>query len=74
MANLVAAGSHSIAPYLADVRDCSLVGIGATTLFWPTALKVVRDIRQAGADVPVVFGGIHPSMFDRYVLGASLRR
>ncbi len=68
LADLVATGTHSIEPYLADLRDCSLVGIGATTLSWPTAVQVLRDIRQARADVPIVLGGIHPSMFDRYVL------
>ena len=65
LADLVASGSHDIQPYLSDIEDCSLIGISATTLSWPIAVMIIEQIRQAGADVPIVLGGIHPSMFDK---------
>jgi anaerobic magnesium-protoporphyrin IX monomethyl ester cyclase len=68
VADLIADGSHSIKPYLKDIADCGLVGIAATSMSWPTALKVIGQVRQARPDVPIVLGGIHPTMFDRYIL------
>jgi anaerobic magnesium-protoporphyrin IX monomethyl ester cyclase len=50
------------------LRGCGLVGLSATSLCWPTALDIVRQIRAAGCDTPIVLGGIHPTMFDRYLL------
>jgi anaerobic magnesium-protoporphyrin IX monomethyl ester cyclase len=69
LADLIAARSNDIQPFLPDLQGCSLVGIGATTLSWPTALDVIKQIRQVREDVPIVLGGIHPSMFDRHILG-----
>jgi radical SAM superfamily enzyme YgiQ (UPF0313 family) len=68
LADLVASGSHDIQPYIAGIEDCSLIGISATTLSWPIAVMIIEQIRQASADVPIVLGGIHPSMFDKYIL------
>jgi anaerobic magnesium-protoporphyrin IX monomethyl ester cyclase len=68
VADLVAAGSHDLQPYLSDIKDCSLIGIGATSLSWPTAVFLIQQIRNVRADVPIVLGGIHPSMFDKYIL------
>lgn len=70
VADLIAAGSNQLQPFLAELPDCALVGIGATTLSWPTARDVITQIRQAREDVPIVLGGIHPTMFDRHMLGA----
>jgi anaerobic magnesium-protoporphyrin IX monomethyl ester cyclase len=69
MADLIARGSNDIQPFAPDLQDCSLVGIGATTLSWPTARDVIQQIRQIREDVPIVLGGIHPTMFDRHILG-----
>jgi radical SAM superfamily enzyme YgiQ (UPF0313 family) len=66
--DLVAQGSLDITPYIADIEDCSLVGIGATSFSWPSALDVIKRIRQISKDVPIVLGGIHPTIFDRYLL------
>jgi anaerobic magnesium-protoporphyrin IX monomethyl ester cyclase len=68
VADLIADGSHRIDPYLADLRDCGLVGIAATSMSWPTAVSVIRQVRQHRPDVPIVLGGIHPTMFDYYIL------
>ena len=50
------------------IYDCSLVGIGATSLSWPTAIDVIKQIRDIRRDVPIVLGGIHGTMFDQYLL------
>ena len=51
-----------------DVDTADLVGIGATSMAWPAAVDVIRQVRQRRPDVPIVCGGIHPTLFDRYVL------
>jgi anaerobic magnesium-protoporphyrin IX monomethyl ester cyclase len=66
--DLIAQGSHSLDRYHSDLDECSLVGIGATSMSWATALDVIRQIRQRREDLPIVLGGIHPTMFDRYIL------
>jgi anaerobic magnesium-protoporphyrin IX monomethyl ester cyclase len=69
-ADLIAAGTSSITAYLDALADAQLVGIGATSMSWPTALAVIEQVRERRDDVPIVVGGIHPTMFDRYVLSA----
>lgn len=68
VADLIADGSNSVEPYLAEIADCGLVGIAATSMSWPTALQVISQVRRARPDVPIVLGGIHPTMFDHYIL------
>jgi radical SAM superfamily enzyme YgiQ (UPF0313 family) len=68
VADLIARGSNDLHPFLSELEDCSLVGIGATTLSWPTARDVITQIRRVKDDLPIVLGGIHPTMFDRYIL------
>lgn len=70
VADLIADASTSIAPYLSDVGDCGLVGIGATSMSWPTAVRIIQQVRKARPDVPIVLGGIHPTMFDSYLLSS----
>lgn len=69
LADLIAAGTNSIADYVDDLAECGLVGIGCTSMSWPTAMDIIRQIRSQ-SDVPIVLGGIHPTMFDRYILEA----
>lgn len=69
VADLIAAGSNDFGPFLPELDDCALVGIGATTLSWPTARDVIDQIRKADQEIPIVLGGIHPTMFDRHMLG-----
>lgn len=68
VADLIADGSSSIEPYLKDIAECGLVGIAATSMSWPTAIRVISQVRRARPDVPIVLGGIHPTMFDHYIL------
>lgn len=66
--DLIAEGTCSIEHHRDAVEDAALIGIGATSMSWPTALAVINQIRAMRSDVPIVLGGIHPTMFDRYVL------
>jgi len=66
--DLIADGSNSLKPHVHDLADCGLIGIAATSMSWPTACDVVSQIRDLQADIPIVLGGIHPTMFDRYIL------
>lgn len=68
VADLIARGSNDMQPFAADLQDCSLAGIGATSLSWPTARDVINQIRAVRDDLPILLGGIHPTMFDRYLL------
>lgn len=69
VADLIACGSNDFTPFLPELEGCALLGIGATTLSWPTARDVLNQVRQARPELPVVLGGIHPTMFDRHILG-----
>jgi radical SAM superfamily enzyme YgiQ (UPF0313 family) len=68
LADLIAQHSNSLSRYTSDIYDCSLVGIGATSMSWPTALDLILQIRDMRPDVPIVVGGIHATMFDQYLL------
>src|SRR5574341_339636 len=66
--DLIARGTRSLKPFRPQLQDCALIGLGATSMSWPTALDVIRQIRRMRKEVPIVLGGIHPTMFDRYLL------
>jgi radical SAM superfamily enzyme YgiQ (UPF0313 family) len=68
LADLIADGSNCMQKYAADIDQCGLVGIAATSMSWATAKDVITQVRERRADVPVVLGGIHPTMFDYYLL------
>ncbi len=70
VADLIADGSNCIKPYEQHLADCGLVGVAATSMSWPTAAEVITQVRQVRPDVPIVLGGIHPTMFDYYLLQA----
>jgi anaerobic magnesium-protoporphyrin IX monomethyl ester cyclase len=64
VADLIADGSDLLSRYESAILYCGLVGIGATSMSWPTALSVIHQVRLPKPDVPIVLGGIHPTMFD----------
>jgi radical SAM superfamily enzyme YgiQ (UPF0313 family) len=68
IADLVYLGTRSVAEAAAAVDEAELVGIGATSMAWPTAVDVIRQVRARRPDVPIVCGGIHATLFDRHVL------
>jgi len=68
VADLIADGSECIKPYASHLADCGLVGIAATSMSWATAVRVIRQVRKVRPEVPIVLGGIHPTMFDYYLL------
>jgi len=66
LADLIAPGTDRLDEY--SLSDVGLVGIGATSMSWPTALSVIAQVRERSPLMPIVVGGIHPTMFDWYVL------
>ncbi|GEM_PF-4643045 len=72
VADLIAAGTARVDQFAPEIDDCGLVGIAATSMSWPTAVKVIEQVRSLRPDVPIVLGGIHPTMFDHYIMNAFL--
>src|SRR5262245_49899533 len=70
LADLIADGTNCISKYAAEIDQCGLVGIASTSMSWATASDVITQVRERRPDVPIVLGGIHPTMFDYYLLQA----
>lgn len=70
LADLIADGTNCVEKYAAAIDQCSLVGVASTSMSWATASDVIKQVRRRRRDVPIVLGGIHPTMFDYYLLHA----
>ena len=68
VADLILHATRSLEAFAADVDAAELVGVGATSMAWPAAVDAIAQVRRRRPDVPVVCGGIHPTLFDRHVL------
>ncbi len=66
--DLILHGSPSLRAFEKELDTSDLVGVGSTSMAWPTAVGVIGQVRQRRPDVPIVCGGIHPTLFDRYIL------
>ena len=66
--DLIAEGTNRVDHHRSALLEADLVGIGATSMSWPTAVDVIKQMRRMRADIRVVVGGIHPSLFDTYLL------
>lgn len=71
LVDLIAEQSVDLTPHEGALQGCELVGVGATSLSWPSARLVLHQVERMLPAVPIVLGGIHPTMFDRYVLETS---
>lgn len=70
IADFILEGGLSLRPYEQALDAADLVGVGSTSMAWPAALDVIAQVRRRRPDVPIVCGGIHPTLFDRYILRA----
>jgi anaerobic magnesium-protoporphyrin IX monomethyl ester cyclase len=66
--DLIARGTNDISRFQNSLAEADLVGLGSTSLSWPTALEVIRQVRVISRQVPIVLGGIHATLFDVYIL------
>jgi radical SAM superfamily enzyme YgiQ (UPF0313 family) len=66
--DLTAQGTNKIDGWLDALGNSDLVGISATSLNWPTARTVASQIRSRFPQLPIVVGGVHPTMFSEYIL------
>ncbi|TMM10671.1 MAG: B12-binding domain-containing radical SAM protein [Actinobacteria bacterium] len=71
LVDLVAERTNRLDAHLDALAVADLVGVGATSMSWPTARDVIGQVRAARPDVPVVLGGVHPTLFDAFVLGTT---
>lgn len=71
IADLIALGTNRIDAYLPHITTCHLVGVGTSSLSWPTARDCINQVRKIRPEVPIVLGGIHATMFDKYVLATT---
>jgi anaerobic magnesium-protoporphyrin IX monomethyl ester cyclase len=69
--DLISQGSKNLDIHWPLIASCHLVGISTTSLSWPTARNCILDIRRYRPDVPIVLGGIHATMFDKYILNTT---
>lgn len=66
--DLIAKGSNRLDAATDDPAAFDLVGISATSMSWPTAVDLIAQIRRVAPSVPIVCGGVHPSLFDTHIL------
>ncbi|MDD5571322.1 MAG: radical SAM protein [Bacteroidales bacterium] len=53
------------------IEDIDFVGITATTLIYFNAKDIVKKIKKIRPGLPVILGGIHPSILPQFVLDDS---
>lgn len=68
--DLIALGSDDVIREK-NYDQYDLIGLGATSFSWPSALRCIKNIRKNNKEVPIVLGGIHPTMFYEYILSTS---
>jgi radical SAM superfamily enzyme YgiQ (UPF0313 family) len=69
MADLTAAGTTALPSAALDGVD--VVCVSATTMAWPLARLIAAEVRCVRPEAAIVAGGVHPTMFDRWVLDHS---
>ncbi len=69
--DLILQGSGRLSAFWPEIASCQLIGIGSSSLSWPTARDCINEIRRCRQDVPIVLGGIHATMFDAHVLATT---
>jgi len=69
--DLIAQGSRNLDTHWGVLLSSHLIGIGVSSLSWPTAKDIIAEIRTYNKTIPIVLGGIHATMFDKYVLSTT---
>ncbi len=69
--DLIAQGSKDLSLHWRHLLSSHLIGIGTSSLSWPTARDVITEIRAYLPYVPIVLGGIHATMFDAYLMNTT---
>ncbi len=66
--DLAAQGSMDLSQHEKDIQNSTLIGVSATSLSWPSARNIIKKVREISPDSYIVLGGIHATMFDKYIL------
>lgn len=51
-----------------ELKDALCVGISAMTAQLPQAMEILKKIRSINKQIPVIFGGVHPTLFCKQTL------
>ncbi len=54
-----------------SINGVDVIGISATSFEWFLAKIMIERIKEKDPNLPVIAGGIHPSIADRYILQSS---
>ncbi len=68
--DLISQGSRDLSNHWRHLATSHLIGIGISSLSWPTAKELVSEIRAVLPQTPIVLGGIHATMFDSWLLSS----
>lgn len=68
--DLIADGSGQLDPG-PDVDDLDMLGVSASSLSWAAARLSIDHVRRRRPDLFIVAGGVHVSLFDRWVMEHS---
>lgn len=67
--DMVAEGSQKIIEnHQNEIESTELIGISANSISWPTAVDMIRKLSSNFPNIPIVLGGVHPTMFDLYIM------
>lgn len=69
--DLIAQGSKRLDDHWGHLLSSQLIGIGTTSLSWPTGKECLNEIRRYTKTIPIILGGIHATMFDNYLLATT---
>ncbi len=69
--DLIAQGSKQLDAHWGTLLNSHLIGIGVSSLSWPTAKECISEIRAYTSEIPIALGGIHATMFDSYLLHST---
>lgn len=69
--DLIAQGSKKLDAHWGLLLSSHIIGIGFSSLSWPTAKDIIAEIRMYNKTIPIVLGGIHATMFDTYLLATT---
>lgn len=66
--DLIAEGKIDEKKVLETVSGYDVLGISVNSINWPTARYLIKMIRKANIHIPIILGGVHPTLYDDYLL------
>ena len=54
------------------IKDVDVIGISTNSFNWAYAKLLIEKIKKRQANIPIILGGVHPTLMDTRVLSTSL--